>query len=126
MKPKNEKITVKRLKKILENVPPETEITFDSANARKIPLIFNQSEINENDRLTIELRENNSDRTPLDLSHEAITAWHFLNHLSDYGDHHEIIFSSRQDAVCLKDINMDNAMSIQLEPMGKYRWRNRR
>lgn len=117
------KITVRELREFLENVDPETEITFGSSKYSKRPLIFYRFKTKGPKLLLIELNELDQNFDPVSEIDCRPTVSDFLKQLGREIDDWEVFFGSSMDAVPLEFRSITNVVSINLEQNQEPEWK---
>lgn len=118
----SEVLTVGKLRKFLEIVDPDTEITFGASKFRKRPLIFYRFKSRGEKLLQIELNEIDQNFEPTAEIDCRPIAKEFLSQLSVWEDDWEIIFGSSLDAVPLEFRSINLAVAINLEQNQEPNW----
>lgn len=116
-------LTVGQLRRFLENVAPDSEITFGASKFRKRPLIFYRFKSRGENLLQIELNEIDQDWEPTSEIDCRPVACDFLRQLEGWKDDDEITFGSSLDAVPLEFRSLSNVVAINLEQNQEPEWK---
>ena len=118
----SETLTVGNLRKFLESVDPESEITFGASKFRKRPLIFYRFKTRGDKLLQIELNEIDQNFEPISEIDCRPIVKDFLKQLLTWEDDYEVIFGSSLDAVPLEFRSIGMAVAINLEQNQEPNW----
>ena len=116
-------LKIGELKRFLEKIDPQTEITFGSSKFRKRPLIFYRFKSRGEKLLSIELNEIDKAYEPISEIDCRPTVGKFLDHLNHWEDDCDIIFGCSMDAVPLEFRNIKTVVAINLEQNEEPNWR---
>jgi hypothetical protein len=116
-------LTVGQLRRFLENVVPDSEITFGASKFRKRPLIFYRFKSRGENLLQIELNEIDQNWEPTSEIDCRPVVRDFLRQLEEWKDDDEITFGSSLDAVPLEFRSLSNVVAINLEQNQEPEWK---
>ncbi len=123
MTSKEKFLTVGKLRNFLENIAPETEITFGASKYRKRPLVFYRFKKRGEKLLQVELNEIDQNNEPMSEIDRRENVSSFLRQLSNIDDDVAIDFGSSLDAVPLEFRSITNVVAINLEQNEEPKWK---
>lgn len=116
-------LTVGELRRFLEKVDRDTEITFGASKFRRRPLIFYRFKERGEKLLQIELNEIDQNMEPTSEIDCRPEVGDFLEQLKIWKDDYEITFGSSLDAVPLEFRSLANVVAINLEQNQEPEWK---